>query len=298
MAARTLDRYADILAAWIDWLEAQALGMRAFSRLELGRYYDQVLRGPTGRHGQLRSQTTAARHIEAIQVFWVWVDAHAEELGLVVPRPVKLELPRVPHRPTRAPTWAELDQVIAQLDGWARRVAVVLRFTGARRSEALALTWADVDLVAGEITWRGDITKGGYGGRRVPLHPALAAELAAWPKKASTVVGAPDAELLGRGHLDRSLNRAWARTGLPDRPWRGQPTHAFRKGVYTGLVRAGADPDMVRLVVGHQLDAVKRAYVDVDLLPLRAVVGLIPPIAQSAQSSHSTSGLGTDQEHE
>lgn len=43
------------------------------------------------------------------------------------------------------------------------------------------------------------------------------------------------------------------------------------------LRRAGADPDVVEVLVGHSL-GLRGVYTDPDALPMREAVGLIPPL--------------------
>jgi len=64
---------------------------------------------------------------------------------------------------------------------------------------------------------------------------------------------------------------------------KGQPFHAFRHGVITGLVVARAPLHLVRYLVGHKQEGVTAGvYTDwTALLPaLREVVELIPPMGE------------------
>ena len=83
----------------------------------------------------------------------------------------------------------------------------------------------------------------GKGGkeRRVPLHPGLVALMRSWRSKSGRVCDGPEAELTGRGHVQRSFNRAWRRAGVDPRVWQRQPTHAARKAFFTGLCAAGVE---------------------------------------------------------
>ncbi len=60
-----------------------------------------------------------------------------------------------------------------------------------------------------------------------------------------------------------------------DEVWEGRPHHAFRKGLVSGLKRAGADTDAVEVLVGHSL-GLRGVYTDPDAIPLRGAVELIP----------------------
>jgi hypothetical protein len=74
----------------------------------------------------------------------------------------------------------------------------------------------------------------------------------------------------------RDAARGWERAGVRPEVWRGRPHHAFRRGLVSGLKRAGADADAVEHLVGHALGS-RGAYIDLDNLPLDEAVALIPP---------------------
>lgn len=80
---------------------------------------------------------------------------------------------------------------------------------------------------------------------------------------------------------------------------RASRRHAIRKGFVTGLLALGASSDAVEVLVGHQLEAVRNAYVDQErALNLRSVVELLPPLdgvtsapAYRARERHGNTGL-------
>ncbi|MGE0418565.1 MAG: tyrosine-type recombinase/integrase [Acetobacteraceae bacterium] len=117
------------------------------------------------------------------------------------------------------------DQVDAIIGKARPHLAPLLRFlicTGCRMSEALALEWRDVDLVAGRaILWEGE-TKGG-GRRVVDLPPAAVAALTgladAWRYRAARLVRPADrwlqAAASGRIDGDPSADAAAVLADLP-----------------------------------------------------------------------------------
>jgi integrase len=172
-----------------------------------------------------------------------------------------------------------MDAMISQLEDWAYRLAVLQRSCGSRLRETLLLQWTDLDLDARRLTFRPETTKGGYGGRVLPIPRHLAAELAGWPTRAAggSVVSPPAAELGARGHAGRSISRAWARAGIRREAWWSHPTHALRKGWVSGLLALGADRDAVEVLAGHSLGRVRDSYVDPAVaLSLRATMDLVP----------------------
>jgi integrase len=163
---------------------------------------------------------------------------------------------------------------------WALRVALVARYTGARRTAILQLRWEDLDLDRAKLTLPSEITKGGYGGRVVPLHPALAAEVETWERLGSSVAAAPSLELTGRGHVDRTVRRAWARAGVRGAVWQGQPLHVARKTIRSSMAASGVQPDVIDCYLGHAgVGTGGRSYTDRTWLwaPMVKAVAEIPP---------------------
>lgn len=116
---------------------------------------------------------------------WWQVDRMLDAPGVVLPYQV-----------SRAPDGVATD--------WTLRLALLARYTGGRRLELLQVRPADLNLAAGELWLRAETTKGQYGGRVIPLHPALLAFARGW-MECETLVQAPALELTGRGHADRNV---------------------------------------------------------------------------------------------
>jgi integrase len=119
--------------------------------------------------------------------------------------------------------------------------------TGARRGELLALRWADVDLVAKMVTFRGSTTKTGTS-RRVPLNQTAVDILTKWKPKGAAgdrVVFPGDA-----GKPMQSLKTAFARV-LKDAGIKGFRFHDLRHHAASRLVQAGTDLYIVAQILGH-----------------------------------------------
>jgi hypothetical protein len=104
-------------------------------------------------------------------------------------------MPRSAHPIAIAPTWSEMDAFLDERSGWQRRAVVGQRALDSRWGETLVLEWGDVDIHARAVTFRPEITKGGYGGRRTPVPALLVAELEGWSIRQGRVVGAPGPHL-------------------------------------------------------------------------------------------------------
>lgn len=216
-----------------------------------------------------RAPSTAAKRCGTVRLFWEWATTINDFRPWLPVAPRRLGIKKPPPPAPRAPSWAEADACLAVLTPgtWLHRFAILARYTGGRRSSLLLLTWDDVDMEAETLCVRPEVAKGGRGWT-APLCPPLVAELAGWGIRTGYLVDAPPLEVQaargdGRGHVDRDLRRAWTRAKVPADRWKGQPSHAFRKCIETGLVAAGARWDAVEAFVGHQLPGTGGAhYVD------------------------------------
>ena len=125
---------------------------------------------------------------------------------------------------------AELDLLLEALPENHRVLATVLRRTAARVSEGLQLKWRYV--MENQLLLTAPTTKGSARSRTVPIHPQLAAELAAWKRVANpendpdqwVFPGRNPGEHLTRRGFDHALRKAAKSVGLV-----GVSTHTFRR---------------------------------------------------------------------
>ena len=235
---------------------------------------------------EARQAATRHRKVLVVQQMWAWAADRPERFPGVPPaRRVTghdADLVRAPPPVVAAdaPDWADMDAMIAKLDKrtWHRRLALVLRYSGIRVGQALSLAWRDVDLVQGILRLRAGVVGAKAGATRVvPMHPALVELMRKWhtpgrwvfphpkdPKKAWTTQAATD-----------PFRRAWEAAGVDRAKWdlpdegfelagdrsHGSPTHAFRRGVKVGLIRAGVDDTLANYLIGHKTNATIAAYV-------------------------------------
>ena len=129
---------------------------------------------------------------------------------------------------------AELDLLLSVMPENHRVLATLLRRTAARVSEGLQLKWQYVGKT--EIIFAAPTTKGKKRTRTVPIHPQLAAELAAW-KQVVNPENDPDqwvfpgrnpGEHLTRRGFDHALRKAASELGFD-----GISTHSFRRSFLT-----------------------------------------------------------------
>ena len=129
---------------------------------------------------------------------------------------------------------AELDLLLEALPENHRVLATVLRRTAARVSEGVQLKWRYV--MESQLLLTAPTTKGSARTRTVPIHPQLAAELAAW-KQVVNPANDPDkwvfpgrnpSEHLTRCAFDHALRKAASELGFG-----GISTHSFRRSFLT-----------------------------------------------------------------
>lgn len=125
--------------------------------------------------------------------------------------------------------------------------------TGLRKSEMLALRWADVDLEAGLIRARSSTTKTRKA-RTVGITPRLRAELERMRESASE-----DSETLifNQKDMKRSFATACDLAGVEDLRW-----HDLRHTATTRMVQGGVAPMIVMKLTGHSQMATFARYVN------------------------------------
>ncbi len=299
-APRTLTSYATALDLFLTFLaERRIVRAPGLSRALLEDY--RVWLGTPQGAGPARAPNTIAKICQVAELAWEWA-ADADRWS-DIPRSRRLKHKIVRPQPS-APSLAEVDAMIRCLSAthqawshrapaktasdWIVRLAILARYTGERRSALLQLRWSHLDLARGAVQIPNEITKGGYGGRTVPLHPDLANRLRDWPRLGPTIVAAPPLELTGRGHCDRNIRRAWVRAGVPEERWTGQPVHAARKSLRTTLVAAGVQADVIDAFLGHSGEGTGgRSYTDrAHLWPaMVAALATIPPLDLDMENS-------------
>lgn len=154
----------------------------------------------------------------------------------------------------------------------------VQRFTAARISEALALTWADV--VGQQVTFRRANTKT-KNTRQVPQGPALQAELEAYRKAWAAEHGhqpTPSEALFpaagsttspqSRQAADKALRATCARLGLE-----GVSLHSFRRTAAQDAVGRGLPLHVVQALTGHKSLGSLGEYLQASQAEVLAAIG-------------------------
>jgi len=159
----------------------------------------------------------------------------------------------------------EFQALLAQLSVRDRAMVLLAGSTGLRRSEFIALTWADVDIKAMEVhVWRSCVrnrfgdTKTECSRRPVPLHPLVLDALLKWReeslyKESGDFLFASD-RLNGKKPLSpdsllkRSIRPALERAGIVGKQigW-----HNFRHSLATNLRAMGVDVKVAQELLRH-----------------------------------------------
>lgn len=144
------------------------------------------------------------------------------------------------------PAWtdAQIATALDNLPEHFRRVVVLGLYTGQRRGDLVAMTWAAYD--GASIRLRQSKT-----GRTlvIPAHPVLRAELEAWKAQRDGVLmlSSPRTGGWTAAHLSRELGHALVKIGLPA----GLNVHGLRKAAARRLAEAGCSVGEIAAITGH-----------------------------------------------
>lgn len=255
------------------------LGSIALAQLTAGRIQSLLLELGRGRR-------RATVHGIRAALLMILRRARAEGLDVAAIDPRLIVAPR-DNTPPREPvhiTAGQLQQILAASDHPWRALWATLGYAGLRCGEALALTWAHVDLAAGAIRVRQSVSNGEIAPTKtrtaaadVPIAPPLVEILTeyrdAWQANAAGLLWA---NRHGRPlSADRVRERRWhpllRGLGLPR-----SGLHSLRHGTASRLFELGLDAKAVQAILRHQSlkmtetyshrsfeqlrDAVNRAY--------------------------------------
>ncbi|MEL6341569.1 MAG: site-specific integrase [Myxococcota bacterium] len=311
LKASTLQRvgitYLQLLQSLEEAHPGERITVQHLSRQALSNHFQWLLQprpteytDPTTGRKHTRTRTcspaTATNRIRDLEDLWLRIHDH-DEHGKHTPLPRRLrDLPIVKRQRRPAPSWAQMDQVIAVSrpgrQGRGRfgsealyRQVVLQRFLGLRVDQVQRLRWTDLDWQGRTLTIRPELGKSQQEsqGRIVPVSAHLITEMATWGTRTGEIVGRRS-----KATVNKSTRAAWRRAGVPPEIWdrvgdrKGQPTHAFRRGFITGLRSVGVDLTLIHYLVGHQDDDITDTYTYWAAMGeiLRGVVDRIPPLTQ------------------
>jgi len=205
-----------------------------------------------------RSSSTASNRYRALHRFFTF----CVQEGLLENNPMEgLKPPKLDEKIVQPYKEEEVHQLLAAHAGksWLelRDVAVIwfLVDTGARASEALHMTWNDVDLETGRVRlW-------GKGGVERVVRMGYQAQLAldryrrGCPHAAPEVWLATDGRPLTRNGLYLMIKRTGDRVGL-----KGANIHRLRHTMGTIFLKHGGTRQSLQEILGHKTDHMTRRY--------------------------------------
>jgi len=162
-------------------------------------------------------------------------------------------------------TPAEFASLIAVLDLRERAMVMLAGSTGLRRSELVALTWADIDLELMQVNVRRSCVRNHFGDTKteasrkpVPLHPSVVKYLKAWREESAYATETdflfPSLRREGKQPLSpdtllkKVIRPAVERAGITNKRigW-----HSFRHSLATNLRAAGVDLKTAQELLRH-----------------------------------------------
>lgn len=185
---------------------------------------------------------------------------HGKEQGILKENPVRgvkrLKRPRGAPQANRPWTEAERRAVLAEAPAQVRVPVALAMFTGLRKGDVLALTKSAIR--NGQI-WRRTSKTGQE--VSIPIHPDLAALLAAAPKHdAITIAATTNGTPWTDSGFNSTFIKAIAKLHQNGLVGDGLTFHGLRHTVGTLLVEAGADIDTVRRWLGQKTLAMAVHY--------------------------------------
>lgn len=268
-AARTIVRWSVELDRFVAWVGGRELHEIDAAGLELGflAEWEAAFRDRNGRAPALNSTRAV---IQAVRSFYAFLDRFGllvdAEGGLLRNPALALELPVIPVKPEVDWLRGEEDGVLLSCPMNAREDIVIflLRMTGLRLGEALALTNRDVNVGEGSITVNTSKTVAGL--RSIPISPELRQHIERWSAftRREGLFQPDGAFLVTRNltamkpqYVEQVVARVAARAGLPRRV----TPHTLRRTFGSDLVNRGVRLEVVSRLLGHASTAItEKAY--------------------------------------
>ena len=217
------------------------------------------MRGQTSRLGKPYKPETLSKPLRLLKRVYNWSIQRKLYEG---ENPCKfVKIPAYDNRVTACMQKNEIQELLKVLDGWPNpRAALVVAFalyTGRRKGEILALTWENVNLDAGFVTFPGITTKN----RRTQTIPVNDSALAILKKcqelrNGSHVFTNRQGERYTASGFDTIRKRIWARAGLS-----AYRFHDLRHSFASWLASSGeVDIYTLQTLLGHKTPAMTQRY--------------------------------------
>lgn len=243
-----------------------------FSRFKDRRYPHDVFATDMedykcARLGEKVHPQTINFEISTVRSFYNWL-INIHELPTFNPA-ARIKRLRVPENPRRAVSKEQIGAIIAAAEGPRENMLVRLAFgTGMRIGEMSALMWSWIDLKEGSIFLPGDEVKN-FRGRVVPLRPDLLEVL-----RFNAPADGKDSSVLAwaKPTIELHWREICERAGV-----KGVKPHRARHTFATYMLRAGADIETVRDLLGHRsINTTARYLCPADAIETRKLIASLP----------------------
>jgi integrase len=214
----------------------------------------------------------------------------ARRKGLIPTNPAEaVDLPDVESMERGTFTAAEVKLLVDTAAGEWKTLILLAYYTGARLSDCCRMTWEDVDLAGGSLTY----TQGKTGHKlTLPLHPDLLAHL-----EALAGTDAPELFIMpgmaglkpgGRHGLSEGFKRIVRKAGLDLQTIQGagvrkqsrRTFHALRHSFNSALANEGVAQELRMKLTGHASKEMNRGYTHHELETLRAAIAKLPALTR------------------
>lgn len=210
----------------------------------------------------------------------------ARRKGLIPTNPAEaVDLPDVESMERGTFTAAEVKLLVDTAAGEWKTLILLAYYTGARLSDCCRMTWEDVDLAGGSLTY----TQGKTGHKlTLPLHPDLLTHLEALAgtdaPELFIMPGMAELKPGGRHGLSEGFKRIVRKAGLDLQTIQGagvrkqsrRTFHALRHSFNSALANEGVAQELRMKLTGHASKEMNRGYTHHELETLRAAIAKLP----------------------
>jgi integrase len=210
--------------------------------------------------------------------------ATATKQGLILSNPaLTIDLPRVKRQKRDVFSPADIRALLAEADQDWKTAILIGFYVGARLSDAVSMTWEQVDLSEGLISY----IQGKTGQRvEVPLHPELKKHLhkIAGDNPGSLCPSLAGQLTNGRRGLSTQFSDLMAKAGIDQRQVQSSRKrkfsalsfHSLRHSFASGLANARISSDVRMKLTGHKSADVHQRYTHLQLKGLRQAIAALP----------------------
>jgi integrase len=212
----------------------------------------------------------------------------ARRQGLILHNPAEaVDLPLSVSQVRDVFTSQEMRSILAEALGDWKTATFLGYYLGARLGDIISLSWANVDLAGGVISY----TQSKTGSRvEIPIHPDLESHLhsmAGDDARGPLCPTLANVPISGRSGLSRQFAAIMAQAGVDQRQVQSSENrkfsalsfHSLRHSFSSDLANAGISADVRMKLTGHKSADVHQRYTHVQLEPLKKAIATLPGLS-------------------